>query len=296
MTTDTTDVDIETARERAHSERTQLAIAEFGDGLPWHPDHYESEIRGELRRGCESFLRAGRLLLVARECASHGEWQGIVERVGIDRKQAHRMMEAARRVAALPNVSTSRHLIESAKSQGKLIELLSLPDDQFAELAETGATGGLELGDVERMTVRELRLAVREAREDLTTKDERAAAREREIERLGKELRKAKRQHDTATPDETTEELRRHASGAALVVRSAIAARGEDVSSLRTRCEELLAHGRDIGIDQGVFLAGLFAEVERDLAALRADLGVEATVSADATPEWLAAAKAAGEI
>lgn len=274
-------------------EHQHLIIAEWGDGLPWNPDHYEAVIRRELKVGFEALLRAGRYLIVARECAAHGEWHGLLDRLGIDRSVAHRMMEASRRVA---NVATSQRLLEVAGNQGKLFELLSLPEDQFAELAEEGETNGLKRDDIEKMTVRELRQAVREAREDLAAKDQRAGIREREIERVGKELRKARRLLDEATPEQTTQELRQHASAAALDVRAKIVTRGEDVSSLRTRAEQLLSHGRDTGVDQGVFLAGLFAEIERDLAALRDELGIAVAVAADATPEWLAQAKAAGEL
>lgn len=287
---------IPAAQEREINERKELAVAEYGDGLPWHPDHYESEIRGELRRGCESFLRAGRLLLVARECASHGEWSGMIGRLGMAPRQVQRMMEAARRIAKLPNASRATHLIEVAGTQSKLIELLSLPENEFAELAETGKTGSLRVDGIEAMTRDELRAAIREARDDMSAKDERAAVREREIDRLNKELRKARRVLDEATPDQTTQDLRHHASAAAHDVRAKIIARGDDVSSLRTRAEQLLSHGRDTGVDQGVFLAGLFAEIERDLAALRDELGIEATVAADGTPEWLKQAQAAGEV
>lgn len=283
-------------RERALNERMELVVAEFGDGLPWQPEHYAHEIRGELRRGCESFLRAGRLLVVARECATHGEWARLLDQIGVEASQASRMMVAARRIAALPNRATPHDLLTSTKSQAKLIELLSLPEDQFAELAETGETNGLTRDDIETMTVRELRQAVREAREDLVAKDERAGTREREIDRLQKDLRKARRALDEATPEQTALDLRQHASAAALDVRAKIVARGDEVSSLRTRAEQLLSHGRETGVDQGVFLAGLFAEIERDLAALRDELGIAVAVAADATPEWLAQAKEAGEL
>lgn len=108
-------------------EHQSEVVDQFGDGLPWHPDHYENAIRSELRRGCEAFLRAGRYLVVARECAAHGEWQGMLERLSIEPRQAQRMMEAARRVAVLPNASTSTHLMAAAKSESKIIELLSCP-------------------------------------------------------------------------------------------------------------------------------------------------------------------------
>lgn len=264
---------------------SEAVVVEFGDGLPWHADHYEAEIRGELRRGCESFLRAGRLLVVARQCATHGEWSGMLDRLGLDRTHAHRMMEAAKRVA---NVATSQHLIAAAKSQGKLIELLSLPEDQFTELAETGETAGLDLDDVAGMTVRELREAVREAREQLAAKDEVSANKERRIERLTADLAKAKRQRAKATPDETSAELREHASLAAMQVRMDLMAHGKEADSLFTRFGDLREHAETLGDPASFddYMAGLVGELLGEIRKVRDHFGLPLVNDGDSAP-WM---------
>jgi len=252
---------------------SEAVVVEFGDGLPWHADHYEAEIRGELRRGCESFLRAGRLLVVARQCATHGEWSGMLDRLGLDRTHAHRMMEAAKRVA---NVATSQHLIAAAKSQGKLIELLSLPEDQFTELAETGETAGLDLDDVAGMTVRELRDAVREARADIAAKEEVSAAKERKIERLTADLAKAKRQRARATPDEVAAELRERLMGSVMQARADLFGRGDDADTLRERIRELREWAAENEQDDEhvPHMAGVIAELIHGLVILRDEFGL----------------------
>ncbi len=261
-------------------------VNRFGDGLPWQPDHYEAEIRGELRRGCDAFLRAGRLLVVARECANHGEWHGMLERLGISQPQAHRMMEAARRIAGLGNVSTSRHLAEAAGSQSKLIELLSLPEDQFTELATEGATGGLALDDIAGMTVGELRAAVREARADLEAKDERAAARERELERLTSELRAAKRLRSKATPADDEKELREQAQLTVMGIRALLIAEGDGVDSLRMAFRRLFQLGEETGQDQRDFMAGLAGEVLQLVRIVRDEYGLP-IVGDHGAPDWM---------
>mgnify|MGYP001015426688 CR=1 FL=1 len=276
------------AQEMALNERQQAVIDHFGDGLPWHPDHYEAEIRSELRRGCESFLRAGRYLLVARECATHGEWQGMLGRLGMSQPQAHRMMEAARRVSALPNHSRANDLIEAAGSGSKLIELLSLPEDQFTELATDGETGGLEIDDLADMTRDELRAAVREARADIEAKDDRAAKRERDIENLQKQLRQAKLERQRATPDETTEELRSRAGRAALQARSDIGAEGDDTDSLYERFAELRAHAVEHGAgdEHDAYMAGLIGELMGELRRVRDAFGLP-EVNDHGAPDWM---------
>lgn len=193
--------------EAARNERVEALVVQFGEGLPWHLAHYESEIRAAFRGGCALLIRAGSLLVVAKEAATHGEWAGILSRLGLEPSQASRMMEAARRINSLPNRATSQDFLEAAGTQSKLFELLSLPEKQFAELAETGETGELALDDVAKMTVRELRMALREAREDIRTKADRAAKREDEIAKLESNLRKARQFIKTATPTERAKKL-----------------------------------------------------------------------------------------
>lgn len=173
-----------------------------------------------------------------------------------------------------------------------LAQFRRLPDDSRKALIELSHTGDkvavLELAE-ELLAKQEaekakVEAALAEAREDLATKDQRAGVREREIDQLQKELRKAKRQADLATPADVEKDLRQHASNIALQVRSAISARGDGVDSLHERAGALIEHGRELGTDHTVFLSGLFREIDHELRALAAELGVD-MVSAD--PEWL---------
>lgn len=274
-------------RDADYNRTTQLLVAEFGEGLHWDPDHYTAAIAAEMKRGCEAFLRAGRLLVVAKGCASHGEWSGMLDRLRLDRPQAHRMMEAAKRVAALPNVVTSQHLLEAAGSPSKLIELLSLPEDQFAQLAEEGETGELSLDDVAKMTVRDLRNAVRDARADNETKDKRIGDREAEVQELQRLLRRAKGDRAKATPAEKTEELRSRANTAALQVRADIGATGEDVDSLTERFAALRDYAAESGnaSEHDGFLSGLIGELLGELRRIRDDMGLP-IVNDHGAPDW----------
>lgn len=252
----------------AMSAQQQALVDQFGDGLPWHPDHYEAAIRGALRRGCEAFLYAGRHLIVARECALHGEWQGIIDRLGIGRDQASRMMEAARRVLALPNVAHAQHLIEAAGTQGKLIALLSLPEDQFAELAEQGTTGGLDVDGIEQMTRDELRAAVREARADMDAKDQRINKLSEGVNKAEEKASKAAHKWQGATPDEQLVTLLAEMDAASNRVRFAIAT-GSEEAGLSGAVIAVMEHANtnELNVDEQV--AGLLANLINDLRLLR---------------------------
>ena len=255
--------------EVLHARQTQL-VEQFGDGLPWHADHYEAAIRGELRRGCEAFLRAGRYLIVARECALHGEWQGMLQRLGVETRQAQRMMEAARRVSLLPKASTSTHLIQAAGSQSKLIELLSLPEDQFAELAEHGETGDLDLNDVEQMTVAELRAAVREARADIDAKDQRINKLSDDLNKEHEKLSKAQRKWRSATPDERLLILQNAVSEAEALI---VAELGTAKNGLRATVMELAEYASANDLDIEAFVSELFRRLLNAVRRVRDDGG-----------------------
>lgn len=157
----------------AKTDHQQALVQQFGDGLPWHPEHYEAAIRIEIGRSAESFLRAGRMLLVARACSVHGEWASMLKRLNLGDDTALHMMAWARQVAGLANPERVRDLQAAASTIGKMIALSKLPDDQFKALAEEGRTGELDLDDVASMTRDELRAAVREARANAEAKDQR---------------------------------------------------------------------------------------------------------------------------
>ncbi len=246
--------------------RQNALVEQFGDGLPWHPDHYEAAIRGELRRGCESFLRAGRYLMVARECAAHGEWAGMLDRLGMEPRQAQRMMEAARRVALLPNASRATHLIEATGSQSKLIELLSLPEDQFVELAETGTTGQLALDDVDSMTRDDLRAAVREARADIEAKDQRIAQLSENLNREHEKTAKAQRKWKQATPDEQQLVLEHSVTDAEAAI---IADLGNAKSGLLQAVIALGEHCDENNLDCSAFLGDVFGRLLNAVRTVR---------------------------
>ncbi|MCD7099092.1 hypothetical protein [Stenotrophomonas sp. MMGLT7] len=221
----------------------QLELVEkFGDGLPWQPEHYEAAIRSELHRGCEAFLRAGRYLLVARECALRGEWSGMLQRLGMEPRQAQRMMEAARRVAMLPNASTSTHLVAAVNNESKLIELLSLPEDQFAELAEVGETGDLALDDIVTMSVRELREQIRELRADVDAKDQRISKLSDDLNKEHEKVSKANRRWKAADPDQQLIILKQSVTEAEQAVLLVL---GSDKTGLRAAFRALAAHASD---------------------------------------------------
>lgn len=268
----------------AMHEHQREVIEQFGDGLPWSPEHYEAEIRLDLGRSAESFLRAGRKLLVARACASHGEWGAMLRRLNLGDDTALHMMAWARQIGGVSNPERVRDLTGAATTIGRMIELAKLPPEQFQELAEHGKTGELALDDVAVMSRDELRAAVREARADLQTKDDVAAQTDERVRKLEEDLAKARREARKATPDDVLSKLRSRIDAVALGVEAEINATG-DVGSLRRWVGELTEHAASHDLDVLPYLAGVFAQLERALHVLRGEFGIPRAAVGDPAEE-----------
>lgn len=118
-----------------------------------------TEAQFYVRASAEALIELGRRLVVLREHEPHGEWLDACERIGVEPRFAQRAMQAAIKFA--PDAARLR---VAHMGQSKLLELLVLDDDQIGDLADGGSVAGITLDDVDRMSVRELRDALRKAR------------------------------------------------------------------------------------------------------------------------------------
>ncbi|EMO4398148.1 hypothetical protein MKV28_006788, partial [Pseudomonas aeruginosa] len=149
-----------------HDNQVRAVAAQLGYQLPadcTDPDLIQRDIAANMRRSVEACLEVGRGLQVLKKACGHGEFADRLEVLGIDRHVAARFMQSAAKFASLGNNST---LTKAIGNQTKLFEMLVLDDEEIQELELTGQTGELSIDDVATMSVKELRKALREARED----------------------------------------------------------------------------------------------------------------------------------
>lgn len=106
-----------------------------------------------------AILEFGAYMLLLKEGCEHGTFGKVLAELEMDERSARYYMAASRRLAKRQTSAVLESL-----GFGKIVELLPLNDEQIDELAEAGATGELALDDVARMSVRELRSAVRKER------------------------------------------------------------------------------------------------------------------------------------
>ena len=145
----------------------------YGDGADYDRDRVTAEARHHLGQGAMAMLEAGRRLCWLREREPHGQWLGLLERIGISRAVASKMMQAARKFLGTPNVKLVQHLASVTKAY----ELAMLDDDDLDELRKGSAAAGMTLDDIQRMTPTELRDTLRRERKERKARE--AAQRQR---------------------------------------------------------------------------------------------------------------------
>lgn len=127
----------------------------------------EDEIRFYQKRTIEDCLELGKRLLLLKELSLHGEFKKRLELLDINTTTAHRFMSATLKFS---KVATSQ-LLNAAKSQSKLLELLVLDDGEVEAIESGESIRGVTLDEIERMSVSELRKALRESKETIKAKD-----------------------------------------------------------------------------------------------------------------------------
>jgi hypothetical protein len=151
-------------------ERSQEISQRFGDGAPYEQRRLVHETRFYLGQSAEAMLEAGRRLLQIKENEPHGEFLRIVEdELQLPRRTASALMAAAAKFLnprLTANGQTFAHL-----SRSKLLELVTVPDDELVELAEGGTLAGHTIDEIDAMSVRELKAALRDLRERAAAKD-----------------------------------------------------------------------------------------------------------------------------
>ncbi len=236
------------------------------------PAVLENSAHDAIKRIGMAIFELGGYLLLMKEACAHGKFLPALERLGITADSAQRYMAMSRRFA---NTATSRHLEKLGFS--KMTELLPLDDGQIEELTELGQTGELALDDVARMSVKELRAAVRKERAE-------AAKQKNQVERLtavNTELHEEARMIKRLKPAEELKRTQREASDIQAEIMGLIQGNLRRALIALNNCEG----------DQSLFMAGMVGQLTSELAELRDEFSLP---EVGGTPEWERWAQAQG--
>lgn len=264
----------------AMTEHRLEIMQQFGDGLPYERDRIVHEARFYMAQSAEAMLEAGKRLIILKENEPHGEFVAIVEeQLGLHVRAAQRMMKASLKYLSpkLEPKATTLSLLGKAK----LFELVAEDDEELSELADGGTVAGLTLDDVDRMSVRELRQALREARETNAAQQRVLADKNEKIDSLSTRLEK-KSCIQPPKPDEEVKKLRAEVTALAVEAESAIAVQ------LSGAFETLCAYCAENMIDTPRdFMAGLVCQLESTARSLRSTFDLPDEPTGNVAPSWL---------
>jgi hypothetical protein len=173
----------------------------FGlDGMPYDRYAYIARAQGIRSVIGSQVYELGRVLIVLREHEPDGEFHKALETIGVAPRFAQKCMKTVVKFEG----SEGGQMLAARLSQTKLLELLSEDDESIDMLAKGGLLAGMNLDDVERMTLRELRGALRKERKERG--DERVSF-EQQIERKDKKLNALDRKAKLLAKTETRERV-----------------------------------------------------------------------------------------
>lgn len=160
-----------------------VIMDQFGEGLPYERTRIIHETKFYMAQSTEAMLEVGKRLTILKECEPHGEFENIVRNsLGIPERTAQKIMQAA--IKFLSPTLEAKAPTLALLDKSKLFELMTEDDEELAELAEGGTVAGMTLDDIDRMSVRELRKALRESKEDLAASRKLNAKKSHEINEL----------------------------------------------------------------------------------------------------------------
>ncbi|EKM6231422.1 DUF3102 domain-containing protein [Salmonella enterica] len=162
----------------------RMAIMEqFGEGLPYERTRIIHEAKFYMAQSAEAMLEAGKRLVILKENEPHGDFIEIVEsQLSLPKRTAQIMMQASLKYLSPKLESKAQALALLGKT--KLFELMTESDEELADLADGGTIADMTLDDIDRMTTRELRKALRESKEDLAASRKLNAEKSQEINEL----------------------------------------------------------------------------------------------------------------
>lgn len=166
----------------ADAPRRAEIVERYGDGQPYERVRVVNEARFYMAQGAQAMLEAGKRLIQVKEFEDHGDFEQIVEELGLSPRSARMMMGASVKFL-LPEAVKGREKF-LALPPTKLYDLAMLDDDEIKELGKGKTVAGITLDEVDAMSTRELRNHLREAKSQLGAKDRVIEQKDKKINRL----------------------------------------------------------------------------------------------------------------
>ena len=250
----------------------------WGNGEVYNEDRWVERAKQAARQALEGLFELGRALIIIKEHTEHGRFTNIVEtELGLHRRETARIIMATKRFASPQMKQIVPKLADLGKS--KLMELLIEEDEKLIELAEGGEIAGKKLDDIDCMSVRELRKALRDSRDETEAARKVSGDKDKKINELNEKLLKKQKIKDS-NPQDMAEELKLQMSSVQVGVES-------QISRLNDVFAALVRHDNDNGLNSSSMMVGCLNQIILTCEVLRDRFNLPNNASAEIQPEWL---------
>ncbi|EHN5173283.1 DUF3102 domain-containing protein [Salmonella enterica] len=251
----------------------RMAIMEqFGEGLPYERTRIVHETRFYMAQSAEAMLEAGKRLVILKENEPYGDFTRIItEELDLSDRTAQVMMKASLKYLS-PKLGPKAQTF-AGLGKSKLFELMTEDDEELAELTEGGTISGMTLDDIDRMSVRELRSALRKTRDDLAASRQLVSDKSDEVNEL-KETRFKKVDPDAAIQKVIEDFTNQHEATLRTLT-----------GALPDFFQRLEDDYNNRGISHTGLMAGLLFDIEREIASVRARFDIPEMAEQDTS--WM---------
>ncbi|URX63277.1 hypothetical protein KR767_04190 [Luteibacter anthropi] len=201
---------------------------QFSVPMRYNLDAYIDRIKQNAAESAQRLIEIGMMLIQIREREAQGTWIKALEDIGMGVRFAQRAMQTAAKLHDLPRLQSL--------GVTKALELLSEDDDTLVELEQGGTLAGYTVDELDQMSVRELKAALRaerkEREEEKSADEEIIRAKDERINKLTRDRRKSSGQDQLR---QQAEDLLRDADEAVVEATSHLARLrkvGDDINQL----------------------------------------------------------------
>lgn len=271
------ETNVELVSNQAMLESVQVMDA-WGGGENYNEDRWIERARQAARQALEGLFELGRALIILKEHTEHGRFISIVENeLGMHRRETARIIMATKRFASPKMKQALPKLANLGKS--KLFELLVEDDDKIIDLTDGGEVGGKSLDEIDCMSVRELRIALRDSRDETEAARKVSSDKDKKINELNEKLLK-KQKTKEFKPEDVAEEIKLQMSSIQVGIES-------QISRLTGVFDELIKHADENKQDNSAVMIGCLNQIILACECLREKFNLNTEASTESQPEWL---------
>lgn len=244
----------------------------------------EDEIRFFQQRTVEAVMELGKRLLILKEITPHGEFNKRVEMLNFTPRMAQKFMSAVLKFSK----TNSSSLLQKAGNQTKLLELVTLDDDEIQVIEQGGSIGEVSLDSIETMSVRELKDELRKIKADKEAGDLLLQKKDQKINELDTKLTKLQSPVQIKKRAESEEQL--IAAKALEEATSACLTMHNDTVRFKNTVNSVL----DTINEHGLYniqeqLEALVISAFQQIAQTSVELGIQIDFETMVNPAWLPA-------